>query len=147
MEQSRRRLSERRAGPHQGHRQGHPGVENNQIGAWVFPGKANTDPTLKGGQGILLVIFKAPGANVIHTVNQISAALPGLQANIPPGIDIHVLMDRTQTISASVEDVKITLLITIVLVVLVIFLFLRNVRATLIPSAVIPAGAAGRPRR
>ena len=115
-----------------------PSVENNQIGAWIFPGKANTDPALKAGQAILLVIYKLPGANVITTVDQIRKALPGLQANIPPAISIHILMDRTQTISASVHDVKITLLITIILVVLVIFLFLRNVRATLIPSAVIP---------
>jgi hydrophobic/amphiphilic exporter-1 (mainly G- bacteria), HAE1 family len=113
-------------------------VENNQIGAWAFPGKANTDPAFKGGQSILLVIYKQPGANVIKTVDRIRAALPGLQANIPPAIAIHVLMDRTQTISASVKDVKITLLITIVLVVIVIFLFLRDLRATLIPSVVIP---------
>jgi HAE1 family hydrophobic/amphiphilic exporter-1 len=79
-----------------------------------------------------------PGANVIQTVNEITKALPGLQANIPPAITIHVLADRTQTIRASVNDVEITLLITIALVVAVIFLFLRNVRATLIPSAVIP---------
>ena len=73
-------------------------VENNQLGAWAFPGKANTDPTLKGGQSILLIIYKMPGANVIQTVNQITKALPGLRANIPPAIDIHVLADRTQTI-------------------------------------------------
>jgi len=113
-------------------------VENNQIGAWAYPGKANADATLTGGQCIMLIIFKAPGANVISTVNQIRKQLPALQANIPPAIQIHILMDRTQSISASVEDVKLTLLITIVLVVIVIFLFLRNVRATLIPSAVIP---------
>ncbi len=113
-------------------------VENNQIGAWAFPGKANTDPTLKGGQSILLIIYKMPGANVIQTVNQITKALPRLRANIPPAIAIHVLADRTQTIRDSVSDVEITLLITIVLVMAVIFLFLRNVRATLIPSAVIP---------
>jgi HAE1 family hydrophobic/amphiphilic exporter-1 len=113
-------------------------VENDQIGAWAFPGKANTDPTLKGGQSILLIIYKMPGANVLQTVNEITKALPGLQATIPPAIAIHVLADRTQTIRASVNDVEITLLITIALVVAVIFLFLRNVRATLIPSAVIP---------
>ena len=118
-------------------------VENDQIGAWVFPGEANTDPDFKASQGILLVIFKQPGANVIATVNQIRQALPGLQANIPPAISIHILMDRTQTISASVQDVKVTLLITIALVVLVIFLFLRDVRATLIPSAVIPLALLG----
>ncbi len=113
-------------------------VENNQIGAWAFPGKANTDPTMKGGQSILLVIYKMPGANVIQTVDRITKTLPALQANIPPTITIHILADRTQTIRASVQDVETTLLITIALVVAVIFLFLRNLRATLIPSAVIP---------
>jgi hydrophobe/amphiphile efflux-1 (HAE1) family protein len=113
-------------------------VENDQIGAWAFPGKANTDPTLRGGQSILLVIYKQPGANVIQTVDKITKALPSLRANIPPAIAIHVLADRTQTIRASVKDVETTLLITIALVVAVIFLFLRDIRATLIPSAVIP---------
>ncbi len=113
-------------------------VENNQIGAWVYPGKGNPDPSLKGGRSILLIIYQEPGANVIKTVDRIRAALPGLQADIPPGIAIHVLMDRTQTINASVKDVKITLVITVILVVIVIYLFLLNVRATLIPSAVIP---------
>jgi HAE1 family hydrophobic/amphiphilic exporter-1 len=113
-------------------------VENNQIGAWAFPGKANIDPTLKAGQSILLIIYKMPGANVIQTANAITKALPGLRANIPPAIAIHVLADRTQTIRASVLDVEITLLITIALVVLVIYLFLRDIRATLIPSVMIP---------
>ncbi len=113
-------------------------VENNQIGAWVYPGKGDPDPSLKGGRSILLIIYQEPGANVIKTVDRIRAALPGLQADIPPGIAIHVLMDRTQTINASVKDVKITLMITVILVVIVIYLFLLNIRATLIPSAVIP---------
>lgn len=115
-----------------------PSVENDQIGAWVFPGPANDDPDLKPGQSVFLVIYKQPGANVIATVDRIRAALPGLKASIPPAIAIHVLMDRTQTINASVADVKMTLLVTIALVVLVIFLFLRDLRATLIPSLVIP---------
>ncbi len=115
-----------------------PSVENNQVGAWVFPGKGSPDPTLKASQSILLVIYKQPGANVIKTVDLIRQALPGLQAAIPPAISIHILMDRTQTINASVKDVQTTLIITIVLVVIVIFLFLRDLRATLIPSAVIP---------
>ena len=113
-------------------------VENNQLGAWAYPGKANTDTTLTGGRSILLIIYKAPGANVLQTVDAITKALPRLQANIPPAIKIHILADRTQTIRASVKDVEITLLITIVLVVAMIFLFLRDVRATLIPSVVIP---------
>ncbi|WP_158914474.1 efflux RND transporter permease subunit [Caulobacter sp. S45] len=119
------------------------GVENNQIGAWVFPGKGNVDKSLTAGQSILLVIYKEPGANVINTVDQIRQQLPKLQTNIPPGIKVHILMDRTQTIRAAVQDVETTLLITIVLVVIVIFLFLLNVRATLIPSVVIPLALLG----
>ncbi|HEX4198975.1 MAG TPA: efflux RND transporter permease subunit [Caulobacteraceae bacterium] len=118
-------------------------VENDELGAWVEPGKANTDKTLAGGRGILLIVYKEPGANVIQTVDRINAALPGLQANIPPAISVHVIADRTQTIRASVRDVEITLLITIFLVVGVIFLFLRDVRATLIPSVVIPLSLLG----
>jgi HAE1 family hydrophobic/amphiphilic exporter-1 len=113
-------------------------VENNQIGAWGYAGKANTDKTMADGRAILLIIFKQPGANVIQTVDRIQKALPGLQANIPPSIAVHIVADRTQTIRASVADVEVTLLITIALVVGVIFLFLRNIRATLIPSVVIP---------
>jgi len=118
-------------------------VENNQIGAFVYPGKANTNPGMEGGQQIMLVIYKEPGANVISTVDDIRKQLPKLQTNIPPGIKVNVLMDRTQTIRAAVQDVEVTLLITIVLVVIVIFLFLLNVRATVIPSAVIPLALLG----
>jgi HAE1 family hydrophobic/amphiphilic exporter-1 len=118
-------------------------VENNQLGAWDFPGMANRDPTLEPGPAVLLIINKQPGANVIQTVDRINAALPALQADIPPAIRMHILSDRTQTIRASVRDVQITLLITIFLVVGVIFLFLRNVRATLIPSVVIPLSLMG----
>ena len=114
------------------------GVENNQVGAWSFRGKASLDPGAPNGPAILLFVRKQPGANVIETVKRIDAALPGLERNIPPSIKVHVLSDRTQTIRASVRDVEITLLITVVLVVMVIFLFLRDVRATLIPSLVIP---------
>ncbi len=119
------------------------GAENNQMGAWTFPGAASTDPTLKPSQSVLLVIYKEPGANVIDTVNRIRQVLPGLEASIPPGIGVHVLMDRTQTIRAAVQDVKTTLLITVVLVVLVMFLFLLNLRATIIPSTVIPIALLG----
>ncbi|HXA39361.1 MAG TPA: efflux RND transporter permease subunit [Phenylobacterium sp.] len=118
-------------------------VENNQVGAFVFPGKANTDRSLPAGQAIMLVIFKAPGANVITTVDDIRKQLPKLEANIPPGIKVHVLMDRTQTIRAAVKDVETTLVITVALVVIVIYLFLLNVRATLIPSAIIPLALLG----
>jgi hydrophobe/amphiphile efflux-1 (HAE1) family protein len=113
-------------------------VENNQIGAWMFPGKANPDKSLTGGRSILLVIYKQPGANVIQTVDAIKKALPALRRNIPPAIDVQIVADRTQTIRAAVQDVQTTLLITIVLVVAVIFLFLRDIRATIIPSIIIP---------
>ena len=119
------------------------GVENNKIGAWVFAGKGNTDPNFKNSKDVLLLVRKLAGANVITTVDQIKKALPGLERSIPPGIEVHILMDRTQTIRAAVKDVKITLLITVVLVVLVIYLFLLNVRATLIPSVVIPLALLG----
>jgi HAE1 family hydrophobic/amphiphilic exporter-1 len=113
-------------------------VENNQLGAWMFPGKGNRDKSLTGGQSILLIVFKQPGANVIQTVDAIQKTLPGLRANIPPSIDVQVIADRTQTIRAAVKDVETTLFITIVLVVVVIFLFLRDMRATIIPSIIIP---------
>ena len=118
-------------------------VENNQVGASVYPGMANTDPDLKGGRAILLIIFKQPGANVIQTVDRINAALPGLERDIPPAIDVQTVADRTQTIRASVRDVELTLLLTIFLVTGVIFLFLRDVRATLIPAVVIPISLLG----
>jgi HAE1 family hydrophobic/amphiphilic exporter-1 len=118
-------------------------VENNQVGAFVFPGKANTDPSLAAGQAIMLVIFKLPAANVISTVDDIRKQLPKLQANIPPGMKVHILMDRTQTIRAAVKDVETTLIITVALVVIVIYLFLLSIRATLIPSAVIPLALLG----
>ena len=119
------------------------GVENNQVGAWVYPGAHNPDQSMPGGRGVMLFVMKEPGANVIETVDLVKAALPALQASMPPGININVLVDRTQSIRASVFDVEMTLLVTIVLVVAVIFLFLRDYRATLIPSAVIPLALMG----
>jgi HAE1 family hydrophobic/amphiphilic exporter-1 len=101
-------------------------VENNQMGASIFPGPANLDKGLHSSRAVILVIFKQPGANVIKTVDGINAALPGLRNNIPPAINVTILADRTQTIRASVKDVKITLVITIIMVVAVIFLFLRG---------------------
>jgi multidrug efflux pump len=91
-----------------------------------------------GKQGIILVIFKQPGANVIETVERIKAALPALQAAIPPSIHVSVVMDRTLTIRASVHDVQFTLMLSISLVVMVIFVFLRSVWATIIPSITVP---------
>ncbi|HEY1751540.1 MAG TPA: efflux RND transporter permease subunit [Caulobacteraceae bacterium] len=113
-------------------------VENTQAGAWMYPGVANKDRNLTAGHAVLLIVYKQPGANVIDTVDRIDKALPGLEADIPAAVNVTILADRTQTIRASVRDVEITLLITVALVVMVIFMFLRDIRATLIPSAIIP---------
>ena len=96
-----------------------------------------------GKRGVFLVIFKQPGANVIGTVDRIKAQLPRLIAAIPPAIQIKIISDRTLTIRAAVEDVQITLLITIVLVVMVIFVFLRSFWATVIPAVTVPLALLG----
>jgi HAE1 family hydrophobic/amphiphilic exporter-1 len=96
-----------------------------------------------GKRGVFLVVFKQPGANVIDTVDKIKAQLPRLVASIPPTIKVSVLSDRTQTIRAAVEDVQFTLLLTIALVVMVIFVFLRSVWATIIPSVTVPLALLG----
>ena len=96
-----------------------------------------------GKRGIVLVIFKQPGANVIEIVDKIKETMPQLRAAIPPAINIFTLADRTQTIRAAVHDVQFTLLITIVLVVMVIFVFLRSLWATIIPSVTVPLALLG----
>jgi HAE1 family hydrophobic/amphiphilic exporter-1 len=120
------------------------GAENTKISAAVFAGAAaSTDNTITNGRSIMLAITKEPGANVIETVDRINAALPRLRAAIPPTVEVNTLIDRTQTIRASVKDVEFTLLLTIALVVMVIFVFLRNVAATLIPSVTVPLALLG----
>ncbi len=96
-----------------------------------------------GKRGVFLVIFKQPGANVIDTVNKIKAQLPRLIAAIPPAIKIKIISDRTLTIRAAVEDVQITLAITIFLVIMVIFIFLRSFWATVIPAVTVPLALLG----
>ena len=96
-----------------------------------------------GKRGVFLVIFKQPGANVIDTVDKIKAELPRLVAAIPPAIKIKIISDRTLTIRAAVEDVQITLLITIFLVIMVIFIFLRSFWATVIPAVTVPLALLG----
>ena len=96
-----------------------------------------------GHRAVLLVIFKQPDANVIDTVDAIKARLPALLAAIPPSIHVSIVSDRTQTIRASVSDVQFTLLLSIGLVVMVIFLFLRNLWATVIPGATVPLALVG----
>jgi hydrophobe/amphiphile efflux-1 (HAE1) family protein len=92
---------------------------------------------------IILVVFKQPGANVISTVEGVKAKLPALLASIPPDVHVRIVSDRTVTIRASVADVQFTLLLAVALVVMVIFLFLRNVWATIIPSVTVPLALIG----
>ena len=96
-----------------------------------------------GKPAVLLIIFRQPGANIIETVDRVRAAIPSLKASIPAAIDTEIVVDRTLTIRASVHDVERTLVISISLVILVVFLFLRNVRATLIPSVAVPVSLIG----
>ncbi|MGH8206745.1 MAG: efflux RND transporter permease subunit, partial [Steroidobacteraceae bacterium] len=119
------------------------GPENDQSSAWTFPGRAFSNKSYKAGQVIQLVISKQPGANVIDTVERVKAALPQLERNMPPAAKLWVVADRTQTIRASVTDVEVTLGITVLLVIGVIFVFLRNARATFIPSTVLPLSLLG----
>src|SRR5206468_6651642 len=93
--------------------------------------------------GIILAVFKQPGANVIDTVDQIKAQLPQLTARIPPAIKVETILDRTTTIRASVADVQFTLGLTVALVVMVVLLFLRSFWATVIPSITVPLALLG----
>jgi HAE1 family hydrophobic/amphiphilic exporter-1/multidrug efflux pump len=108
------------------------GPENRYLTAWQ-----------NGRNGILLLIYKQPGANVIDAVERVQALLPHALAYVPPSIKVDTVANRTTTIKASVEDVEITLCITIVLVVMVIFLFLRNAWATIIPGVTVPLALFG----
>ena len=109
--------------------------------------KAPQDTTIAGWlnekPAVLLAVQRAPGANVVSTVDAIKKALPQLQASLPPGIHVDVVSDRTQTIQASLTDVRFTLLLTIVLVVGVIALFLRKLWATAIPAISVPISLVG----
>jgi len=98
---------------------------------------------VNGKPSVLIIIFRQPGANIIDTVDRIRAAIPALKASVPSAIDTQIVIDRTQTIRASVRDTERTLLISISLVILVVFLFLRNVRATLIPAVAVPVSLIG----
>jgi HAE1 family hydrophobic/amphiphilic exporter-1 len=109
-----------------------PGPQDDMQAAWT-----------NGKRGVFLVVFKIPGSNVIKTVQRIKQALVHLQAAIPQAIKVSVLSDRTTTIRASVDDVQFTLMLTIALVVMVIFLFLRSVWATIIPSITVPLALLG----
>ena len=98
---------------------------------------------LNGIPSVTVIIFRQPGANIIQTNNRIRAQLPFLAAVMPQGIKTTVVLDRTTTIKASLHDVETSLIISVVLVILVVFLFLRNGRATLIPSVAVPVSLIG----
>ncbi len=107
-------------------------VENVRQAAWM-----NETPA------VIVNIQRQPGANIIQVVDRVKALLPLLQSNLPAAVHVTVLTDRTVTIRASVKDVEFELLLTVALVVMVIFLFLRNVRATIIPSVAVPLSLVG----
>ncbi|MEK7210404.1 MAG: efflux RND transporter permease subunit, partial [Candidatus Binatota bacterium] len=107
-------------------------VENDKIAAWY-----NQKPS------VVLAVQRQPGANVVEVVDAVKKLLPTLRAQIPPSVSLEVSFDRTQSIRASVNDVQFTLALTVALVVLVIFLFLRNLSATVIPSLALPMSIIG----
>src|SRR5579872_3734321 len=96
-----------------------------------------------GKPSVLLVIFRQPGANIIDTVDRIRAIMPQLKAEIPQTIDMTVSLDQTVTIRASVHEVERSLIISVMLVILVVFVFLRSVRTTIIPSVAVPVSLVG----
>ena len=123
------------------------GSVSNGVADLHTAGLAGANP-IKGPPGklqnaVMLFVFKIPGANILSTVDAVMEELPRLQAAIPPTIKINVMLDRTTTIRSSVRDVEISLLISIALVVLVVFLFLREVWATIIPSIAVPLSLVG----
>jgi hydrophobe/amphiphile efflux-1 (HAE1) family protein len=115
------------------------GVENVRSMAWAKGGLAETG----GHPAVVLAVFKLPGANVAETVERIKAALPSLQASMPPALKVAIEVDRTIVVRAAAKDLEWTLLITSALVIIVIFLFLGSLRATVIPSLAIPISLLG----
>ena len=107
-------------------------VQSDKVAAWF-----------KSERGIVLAIQRQPGTNTIEVVNSVKKLLPTFRAEVPAGIDINVLFDRSVTIRASVEEVEFTLLLALALVVMVIFIFLRNIPATIIPSVALPLSVIG----
>ena len=111
-------------------------VENDKIAAWYNAKGVST-------RAIILAVQRQPGTNTIEVVNSIKQQMPSFRSQLPGSVDLNVLFDRTDTIRESVADVKFTLLLTIALVILVIFLFLRNISATVIPSLALPLSIIG----
>ena len=99
---------------------------------------------LSNGQpSVLLILFRQPDANIIETVDNVTAELPHLEAAMPADMNVNVAIDRSVTIRASLHDTELTLVLAILLVTVVVFLFLRNIRATLIPSVAVPVSIVG----
>jgi multidrug efflux pump len=96
-----------------------------------------------GKPSVLIIVFRQPGANIIETVDRVTALMPYLQSSISPAINLSIAMDRTVTVRASVKDIEFTLIVSIILVILVVFAFLRTVRATIIPSVAVPLSLVG----
>jgi multidrug efflux pump len=103
----------------------------------------NNAGSFNGKPSVLVVIFRQPGANMIATADRVTAALPFLKASLPASVNLVVGLDRTTTVRASVADVQRTLIISVILVTLVVFVFLREVRATMIPSVAVPLAIVG----
>jgi multidrug efflux pump len=101
------------------------------------------DGISNGKPSIMMFLMKQPDANIVDTVERVKAIMPELRASIPPSIKLDVLQDRTLTIRAAIDDVEVSLLISVVLVILVVFVFLRNVWATIIPSIAVPLSLLG----
>jgi multidrug efflux pump len=108
------------------------GAENDKLGGWM-----------NGTPALIVNVQRQPGANVVAVVDSVRELLPELRASLPSGVDVTVLTDRTTTIRASIADVEVELTLSVLLVVLVIYLFLRNARATLIPSLSVPLSLVG----
>jgi multidrug efflux pump len=98
---------------------------------------------VNGKLAVNLIVFRQPGANIITTVDAVKAALPSLQASMPKGEHIIVVLDRTLTIRASVSNIEGTLIISVILVIVVVFIFLRNLPATLVPAVAVPVSLIG----
>ncbi|MBD2569675.1 efflux RND transporter permease subunit [Anabaena lutea] len=118
-------------------------VENDKIASWFFTkrekSKNSPEKTHNSGvRAIVLAVQKQPGSNTVEVVEAIKKLLPQFREQIPAAVNMDILYDRSQAIRESIDDVQFTLLLTIGLVVLVIFVFLRNIRATIIPSLAVP---------
>jgi len=114
-----------------------PGIENDRVAAWYIDRNHVNHPSA------VLDVQRQPGANIVETVERLKAALPALQRAMPAGIKLVIVTDRTETIRASVRDVQITLILSAILVVCVIFVFLRSLRATFVPTVALPLSLIG----